>query len=185
MKDIIKYGDIIDTDSTNGVNVCISIWAQDNGYCNEQTSDFNAGTEINVNKFIDIIIEKVGANNIIINFSILGGEPLCDENIEYISHKISEIREKYRNIIISVWSIDTYENIHKKIVFNESYKILLDNIDILIDEPYIESERNSTLLLRGSSNQRVININKMRKLNEWNFPIVFDKGIDVTRELNL
>jgi anaerobic ribonucleoside-triphosphate reductase activating protein len=47
---------------------------------------------------------------------------------------------------------------------------LLDAVDLLIDGPYIESLRNLELLFRGSSNQRILDRQAMRKLDEAGMP---------------
>lgn len=42
-------------------------------------------------------------------------------------------------------------------------KELLDEVDVLVDGPYIEQERDLSLHFRGSKNQRVIDMNATRK----------------------
>lgn len=180
----IRYDDIIDNDVVDGLNICTSLWVQGcpyhcKGCHNEQTWDFNAGTEINVKELTDIIIEKIFKDDINRNFSVLGGEPLCDENIDAVAYIIKKVKEEYVNRKtdgqIFLWTGEIYENLYKQIPINESMKIVLDNIDVLIDGPYMEEQRNPKLFLRGSENQRVIDIASMRKNNKWNTPLVFDK----------
>jgi anaerobic ribonucleoside-triphosphate reductase activating protein len=169
----------MDNDVVDGMDVCVSLWVQGcPHHCknchNESTWDFNAGTEINVDELSNIIIDKISANDVIRNFSILGGEPLCKENINQVAYIISKVRKKYNDIKIFVWTGSLYEDIYKQIPINESAKIILDNIDMLIDGPYIDEKRNLKLFLRGSENQRLVDVKMMRELNKWNIPIIYN-----------
>ena len=180
MKDTIRYADIIETDVINGIGTSVSLWVQgcpyycDNCY-NKETWDFNAGTEINVNKLADIILGYINRDGITRNFSVLGGEPLCDTNINEVAYIINKVRDTFKNIQIFVWTGNTYENLYKQIPLKESIKSIFDNIDLLIDGPYIDEKRNHTLFLRGSENQRIINIKEMRKQNSWNDIILYNR----------
>ena len=83
------------------------------------------------------IIQAISANGIERNFSILGGEPLCDENLFLTTLVIQEVRKAYPNIKIFLWTGYYYENLLKK--ENPHLKYIFDNIDYLIDGPYIQA----------------------------------------------
>lgn len=56
---------------------------------------------------------------------------------------------------------------------DETMRSLLDNIDVLVDGPYIAALRNRSLLFRGSSNQRLVDVATSRaegKVVEWSSP---------------
>ena len=84
----------------------------------------------------------------------MGGEPLCDENAFLTYLVIKEVKEKVPEAKVYIWSGYTYEELqqsaHPKVV--ECLKLA----DVLIDGPYVESLRDVTLQMRGSSNQRII-----------------------------
>lgn len=83
----------------------------------------------------------------------MGGEPLCEEN-EFLSFLIlSTIKEKSPNTKIYVWTGYKYEELLKR---GQRISQILELTDVLIDGPYIESLRDITLNMRGSSNQRII-----------------------------
>jgi anaerobic ribonucleoside-triphosphate reductase activating protein len=60
-----------------------------------------------------------------------------------------------------VWSFSgwTYEWLSQ----NEHAKALLDNVDVLVDGPFLLAERDLTLKFRGSRNQRVIDMKATRE----------------------
>lgn len=127
------------------------------GCHNPQTWDPNKGQEIDINTLAKEIETAISANGIERNFSILGGEPLAPYNLENTAKIIRYVRFTYPNIKIFLWTGYTIEKLDKK---NEYIKSILTDIDTLIDGPYIESLRNITLPLRGSSNQRILEKNK-------------------------
>lgn len=91
----------------------------------------------------------------------MGGEPFgSDENISLILTIINDIRTKFRDIKIYVWSGYTLEQLKNK--KNKNINIILSKIDFLIDGPFIEEERDISLFMRGSKNQI---IHDLRKVN--------------------
>lgn len=125
------------------------------GCQNSAIWDFNEGKEFTPATMSEII-QAISANGIERNFSILGGEPLCDENLFLTTLVIQEVRKAYPNIKIFLWTGYYYENLLKK--ENPHLKYIFDNIDYLIDGPYIQAQRDITLKLRGSRNQHIISM---------------------------
>lgn len=150
----MKYAGIIENDVVNGQGVCVSFWTQGcphkcPGCHNSETWDFDGGIEVPT----DIkgkIIKAISANGVQRNFSILGGEPLCEENLELTHDIISAVKMAYQDIKIFLWTGYVLENL------THNQKEVLDKIDVLIDGPYIKELRDVSLKLRGSSNQRVL-----------------------------
>ena len=101
-------------------------WSYDGGY--EFTSDT-----------LNEIVEGIKKNGIQRNFCVLGGEPLCDENIFLTYLVIDHVRKAYPNIHIYVWTGYTYEELMER--HNHRLTDILATIDVLIDGPYIEKER--------------------------------------------
>ena len=145
-------------DFANGEGVCVSLFVQGcphhcKGCFNPQTWDFSGGEE----EPFDLkgqIVKAISANGILRNFSVLGGEPLCQENVEEVSKIIASIKNTYPEIKIFVWTGYTLEQLKQQ---NNPYiNDILSHIYMLIDGPYIEEQRDITLKLRGSKNQRLL-----------------------------
>lgn len=84
----------------------------------------------------------------------MGGEPLCKENLFLVDLVIHQVKEALPDTKIYVWTGSTYEELKNK--EDNLLQDILNHIDVLIDGPFIESERDITLFMRGSSNQRVL-----------------------------
>jgi anaerobic ribonucleoside-triphosphate reductase activating protein len=84
----------------------------------------------------------------------MGGEPLCQENLFLTTLVIKEVRAVYPNIKIYLWTGYTIEELKRK--ENNRIEYILNNIDCLIDGPFIQKEKDTTLQMRGSRNQRII-----------------------------
>lgn len=143
-------------DVANGEGICVSLFVQGcphhcKGCFNEKTWNFNGGIEA-PQDIDDIICDAIQDNGIQRNFSLLGGEPLAPENIKFSRHIINIVRDKFPNIKIFVWT----GYVLNDLVLNEDLVNILSNIDILIDGPFKLEERDVTLKLRGSRNQRIL-----------------------------
>ena len=155
-----RYAKITFNDIVDGEGICVSFWTQGcpfrcPGCHNPDTWDFNGGVEI-PSDIKGQIIKALSANGVQRNFSVLGGEPLCEENLDLVHSLIMAVRIAYPEIKIFVWSGFVIETLKKRAETNEKLADILKNIDVLIDGPFIQEERNITLKLRGSSNQRVL-----------------------------
>ena len=153
-----RYAGLITNDFANGVGTCVSFWTQGcphhcPGCQNPETWDFNGGKEVPTD-MRGQIIKAICANDIIRNFSVLGGEPLCEENLDEVDKIITGVRMAFPQIKIFVWTGYILDELVKK--NDERINHILSQIDVLIDGPYIEAERDITLELRGSKNQRIL-----------------------------
>lgn len=201
-------------DISNGSNVGCSLFVQGCPFMcyncfNSETWDFNGGkewTEETKKEFLELIDRPY-----IKRVSILGGEPLAEQNLDGVLDLITAIREKYpisentdsanpckmgvsevensdkirvfSDKTIWLYSGYTWESIiNWKTPFdnvmtanngliNADYnmfrrKQILQNIDVLVDGQYIDSQKDLTLKYRGSKNQRVINIQQSLQQNK-------------------
>ncbi len=159
----MRIAGLIKNDMVDGSGFCVSLWTQGcphrcPGCHNPETWDFNGGTVMTLDELEKEIFEALNANGVERNFSILGGEPLCEENLYDVAKIISKVRRNFPDRKIFVWTGYTYEELKEKnsLVLNA----LLNNIDILIDGRFEIDKRDITLWLRGSRNQRVIDMQK-------------------------
>lgn len=161
-----RYSGVMFNDTVDVVNnLAVSFWTQGCPHrcynChNPQTWDYSGGKSLPDN-YIDSIINGLNKNGISRDLSILGGEPLCDNNIDIVRDLVYRVRYELPETFIYVWSGNTFENLIK----DTKTRILLSKIDILIDGPYMDDNRDITLPLRGSTNQRVLNLNESLKRN--------------------
>lgn len=158
----MRYASIKPNDSINGEGVCVSLFVQGcEGKCpncfNKETWNFNGGKPFG-GRELQYIKRSLTANGIKRNFSILGGEPLHSNNIKEVTTIINEIKTFDNSIKIYVWTGYLYEDLLKK--YGEK---IFKNIDVLIDGRFEMEEKDVTLKLRGSSNQRIIDIPKTLK----------------------
>lgn len=156
----MNYAGLMTNDFSDGEGVCVSYWTQGcphrcPGCHNPQTWDFCGGAPVPAD-IKEKIFQAIEANGIKRNFSVLGGEPLCAENISFVANLIMEVRKKYKDIKIFLWTGYTIEELKKDPQKKKEMKEILDNIDILIEGRYVDTLRDVSLKLRGSSNQRIL-----------------------------
>ena len=152
----MRYAAIKENDYINGEGICVSFWVQGcphrcEGCHNPEQWDFNGGYEL-PNDYKGQIIKAISANGLTRNFSILGGEPLCPNNIDLVLNTLTAVRAAYPYIKIFIWTGYSFEDIKQDIKVQE----ILEKIDVLIDGPYKQELRDVTLKLRGSANQKIL-----------------------------
>jgi len=162
----MKYAGLMENDIVDGEGVCVSLWTQGcphhcPGCHNPETWDFEGGYEV-PEDIRGKIVKAISANGITRNFSVLGGEPLCEENLDFVLSIITAVRTAYPNIKIYIWSGYTF----KELIDKQDPRIIniLKQSNVLIDGLYKESLRDITLPLRGSSNQNIIILDEIENL---------------------
>ena len=154
----MRFSKIKDNDIANGLGITMSFWTQGcphhcKGCFNKETWNFEDGEEF-TQEDLKYIIENINKNNIKRDLSILGGEPLCHQNVEGVITLCKEFKRHYPEKLIYLWTGYTIEN------FDDIQKEILNYIDILIDGKFEEDRKNLSIKLRGSSNQRVIDVKR-------------------------
>lgn len=158
----MRYAGINKNDFTAAPGVSVTFFTQGcphrcPGCHNPETWDFNGGKEFTP-QVLNEIIEALTDNGIQRSLSIMGGEPLCEENLFLTLLVISQVREKLPGTKVYLWTGFYYEDLLKN--SSSHLKKILELVDVLIDGPYDESLRDITLPMRGSSNQNIINLTK-------------------------
>ena len=154
----MRFSKIKDNDIANGLGVTMSLWTQGcphhcKGCFNGETWDFDAGEEFE-DSDLEYILENINKNNVHRDLSILGEEPLCPENVDGVIEVCKIFKEKFPEKKIYLWTGYVVEQ------FNEKQRNVLNYIDVLVDGPFVQAKRNLSLMMRGSSNQRVIDVKK-------------------------
>ena len=163
----MRFHDIKEVDIADGPGIRVSLFTQGcpfhcKGCFNEETWDFNSGKAFT--KEDQAYILKLLENPYISGFSVLGGEPLVSVNIGILGGLLKEIKNKFPQKTIWVWSGNLYENLIK----NEAVKNVLQYIDVLVEGPFEINKRDITEsnLWRGSTNQRVVDVQESFKSDE-------------------
>ena len=158
---MMRYSGIIFNDLSAAPGICLTFFTQGcPHHCknchNPETWDYDGGLEFN-NDVLKQVLSGLRKNGINRTLCIMGGEPLCERNIFLTTLLVREVKEKYPDQKIYLWSGYIYEDLLNRKDNKTNY--ILDNIDYLVDGPYVEELRDITLPMRGSSNQRIIKLN--------------------------
>ncbi len=156
----MRYASIRKMDISNGEGIGVALFVQGcDRHCyncfNPDTWNFNGGKEWSRkvhNQFMELVMSPSTQR-----VSILGGEPLAAENSTAVTKLLADCKNVHRGSIKTwLWTGYKFEDI--KTLEATKY------IDYLVDGEYIDSLRDVNLKWRGSSNQRVIDVQK--SLNE-------------------
>ena len=168
----MRYSKIRKMDISNGPGVRVSVFMQGCTFncknCfNPETHDFKGGKEF-TDEIIDKIIGLCG-KDYVVGLSILGGEPMHPKNIEGTTKLAKAFKEKYPNKTIWSWTGFLFDRDLKD-------KEVLKYIDVLVDGQYKDELHDFRLKWCGSSNQRVIDVQKSLKKNKI---VLFEENKEV------
>ena len=149
----MNYGSIKTADIANGPGVRVSLFVSGcrnrcTGCFQPETWDFGFGDPF-TRKTEDQIIKALRPSWIQ-GLSILGGDPMEPENQEALIPFLRRVREELPGK--DVWLYTGYR------LESVSGSEMLELVDVIVDGPFIESEKDAGLAFRGSRNQRIINV---------------------------
>lgn len=179
----MRFASMRNLDISNGEGVGVSLFVQGcDRHCfncfNPDTWNFNDGkewTEETKNKFIKLI-DRPYINRI----SVLGGEPLAEQNLDEVLSLIKEIRISFPEKTIWLYTGFEWNSLMSKICqptfpdekFEHDRNIhmkrqkIISNVDVLVDGEYIDEQKDLSLKFRGSKNQRVIDVKQSLAQNK-------------------
>lgn len=150
---LIRIAGITEDSIVDGPGLRLTVFVQGckhgcKGCHNPQTHDPNGGKGIDTNRIIDMMYK----NPILHGVTLSGGEPFNQAMACY------DIAQAAKQMGLNVWCYTgyTWEAIYE--LYKSIYLPLLDYVDVLVDGPYIESQRTLELPWRGSKNQRLIDV---------------------------
>lgn len=159
----MNYGAIKKTDVADGIGVRVSLFVSGcRNHCpgcfQPETWNFDFGQPFTQETENEII--KALEHSFIAGFSLLGGEPFEPENQEVLAPFLEKIKKTYPKKDIWCWTgyileKDLQEGGRKHTPFTDR---MLACIDVLVDGPFIQEQRNLMLEFRGSENQRIIKL---------------------------
>lgn len=130
------------------------------GCHNKEAQDYNNGEEFNKAE----ILSKIKNNSILKGVTISGGEPLCKENIAEVLEFIKDVKNIRPEFNIWCYSGYTIEQLLNR--KDDITKKCLNQIDVLVDGPFIQEKKDPELKFRGSSNQRILDVKSTLKMNK-------------------
>ena len=156
----MNYSQLIACDTANGEGVRTSLFVSGcTNHCpgcfNQEAQDFNYGklyTQDTENILLDCIKQPY-----ISGLSILGGDPLCQNDmglitLNFLAHKVHSLGKT-----VWLWTGFKWEDFN----FTNNFSLqslLLSACDVVVDGPFIEAEKDLSLAFRGSRNQRIIDV---------------------------
>lgn len=149
----MRYALMRSMDISNGTFVGVSLFVQGcRFHCkncfNPETWSFNGGkewTQEAKDKFLKLVDKPF-----IKRVSILGGEPLVEENVDSVVDLMKTVKEMFPNKTIWVYTGYLIEDIKQR-----GLDDVLKYADVIVDGRYIDELRDITIKLRGSKNQRI------------------------------
>lgn len=152
----MKYAEIKEFDVANGPGIRVSLWTQGCSHrcpnCfNKETWDFCKGKEFTYEQ-IEEIKNLLKSSPIKKDFSILGGDPLEKPNLPMLEILLEELKTEFPTLNIWLWTGYTWDEI--------KHLDLMKYIDVVVDGKFIEELKDLRLKFRGSSNQRIIDVQK-------------------------
>ncbi|MCQ4022303.1 MULTISPECIES: anaerobic ribonucleoside-triphosphate reductase activating protein [unclassified Ruminococcus] len=167
----MNYATIKPVDVANGTGVRVSLFVSGcthkcKGCFNSEAWDFNYGELYTdeTQRHILFCLDKTYIRGL----SLLGGEPFDPHNQETLIKLVREVRKTLPQK--DIWCYTGYDfekDLNGK--FAEKYKStaeLLSLIDILVDGKFVQELKNPSLKFRGSSNQRIIDVQSSLKTGE-------------------
>ena len=164
----MNYSQLIACDTANGEGVRTSLFVSGcTNHCpgcfNQEAQDFNYGklyTQDTENILLDCIKQPY-----ISGLSILGGDPLCQNDmglitLNFLAHKVHSLGKT-----VWLWTGFKWEDFN----FTNNFSLqslLLSACDVVVDGPFIEAEKDLSLAFRGSRNQRIIDVRKTLEKGE-------------------
>ncbi len=157
----MRYHDISHDNMNNGDGLRVVLWVSGcSHHCpecqNPSTWDPHDGLIFNGDALEEL--EDQLDKDYIEGITFSGGDPLYKVNREDITTLAKLIKEAFPDKTIWLYTGYVYEDIIDLPI--------MEYVDVLIDGPYVNKLRDITLKWRGSSNQRVIDVQKTRDLGQ-------------------
>ena len=157
LSDKLRIAGTINDSIVDGTGIRFTIFTQGcphrcEGCHNPQTHDFNGGEDVT----LDSLLEKIKENPLLDGVTYSGGEPFCQAKQLY--ELGLEIKKLGMDIV--TYTGYTFEYLTEHSDDENCYGKLLSVTDHLIDGPFELDKRNILLKFRGSSNQRIIDVQK-------------------------
>ena len=175
----MNYHNITHVDQNNGDGLRVVLWlsgCSHNCYkCqNPQTHNPNSGILFDENAEEELFREL--SKDYISGLTLTGGDPLHENNLDGVLNLVNKIRLSFPEKTIWIYSGYTWEQIMYPVITDDlnpkrdeiiqKRKEIVSQCDILVDGRFVNELKDISLKWRGSSNQRVIDIQKSLQQNK-------------------
>ena len=162
------YGEIKKTDIANGIGVRVSLFVSGcTRHCkncfNPQTWAFDYGRPFTEETEEELLQALTPAY--ISGLTVLGGEPFEPANQKALLPFLRRVRGRFPQKSIWCYTGYLFEDLAAGKV-GDYGRALLEQLDVLVDGPFVEGLKDIRLRFRGSSNQRLIDVPKSLKENK-------------------
>ncbi len=156
----MNYADIKKVDVANGPGVRVSLFVSGCTHrCEEcfnpEAWDFSYGSLFGEEQIAQII--SLLDKSHIRGLSLLGGEPFEPQNQDSVLELVRRVREQLPGKTIWCYTGWRYEELAAGKIGDQSRE-LLEQLDVLVDGPFVLAKKDLGLRFRGSSNQRIIDV---------------------------
>ena len=167
----MNYAAIKNLDIANGPGLRVSLFVSGcthrcPGCFNEIAWDFNYGESF-TDETISYMLSLLEPAHIE-GLTLLGGEPFEPENQAALVRLLREVKQQYPKK--SIWAFSGYlfdtQILSGKLGAWDITKEILQYLDVIVDGPFVEAQKDLTLRFRGSSNQRIIDVPASLSQNE-------------------
>ena len=154
-------GEVLQVDIANGPGMRTTVFVSGcrrhcRGCFNEVAWDFRYGKRMD-EALIRKILEMTEPGYVA-GMTLLGGEPLEKENQEGVLQLLEALHGKMPEKTVWCYSGYTLEEILDGAVRTEWTDRILGHIQVLVDGPFVEEEKDLTLRFRGNRNQRILDL---------------------------
>lgn len=163
----MRYHNITKDDMLNGDGLRVVLWVAGCSHCcrecqNPITWDPDGGLPFDEQAKKEIFdqLEK----EYIFGITFSGGDPLHQANRAEVRNLMMEIKEKYPDKTIWLYTGDVWENL-----MNDT---LMKYVDVLVDGEFMIELKDTKLRWKGSSNQRVIDVQKTLESEDISVPVL-------------
>ena len=154
----LRIAGIVDDSIVDGEGYRFTVFTQGcphhcEGCHNPETWDPQGGRIEDTDKILSEILQ----NPLLQGVTFSGGEPFAQ------AAPLAELAKKIHSHGLDIWNYTGYT--YEKLCSSDDPAVhaLLDELDVLVDGPFVLSQKDLTLEFRGSKNQRVIDMNATRK----------------------
>lgn len=161
----MNYATIKPNDIANGPGVRVSLFVSGcthrcKNCFNSEAWDFSYGQPFTKQTEDEII--KAMDFDYIAGFSLLGGEPFEPQNQAVLCNVLERVKKEYPQKNVWCYSGYTFDKdlLSGRLCDFQITKRMLDCIDFLVDGEFVEAKKDITLRFKGSSNQRIIDVQK-------------------------
>ena len=149
----LKIAGVVTESIVDGPGIRYTIFTQGcpfhcKGCHNPQSQPLKGGMDVKLKIFYD----EIKQNPLVTGVTFSGGEPFIQAGALSLLAKVLK-REGY-----SVWSYSGYT--YDKLERDDKFRSLLEQIDVLVDGPYVQSKHSMDIDFRRSTNQRIIDVPK-------------------------